>query len=76
MNEIIINPDKTLTVIGSLAHKLYYKHKDKLNSLYDITSNSAWLYEVDGTLRAASNKQEVLNYWKDDRIIVYKKELV
>lgn len=74
MNEIILNCDGTLTVVGSLAHKLYYKHETMLRGLYNSGSNIAFVSEVDGTLRACqSSVQGAMEFMKDDRILIIKK---
>lgn len=71
-NEIILNKDKTMTIIGPEAHTLYYKHRSEIDSLRDITFNRYWVYEVDGTLRAAqSTRANALNYMtSNNRILV------
>lgn len=67
-NEIILNKDGTMTIIGREAHTLYYSHRDMIDSLRDITFNRYWVYEVDGTLRAAqSSKVNALNYMTNDK---------
>ena len=71
-NEIILNSDNTMTIIGPAAHTLYYKHRSEIDSLRDITFNKYWVYEVDGTLRAAqSTRAHALNYiTTDNRVLV------
>jgi hypothetical protein len=77
MNEIIINKGGCCTIVGSLAHKFYYKLKDVIGRLHELDStNVAWVFEQDGTLRAAqSTVDNARAYMRDDRILVSKSSL-
>lgn len=76
-NEIIINQDKTLTVIGELAHKIYWNNKDLIQTLEKIihnrlSSNMAWVIELDGTVKAGQRtKKNAIEYMNENRILIY-----
>lgn len=71
-NKIIIDKLGQCTVIGSLAHQFYYRNISVLETLTDLNgSNIAWVYEVNGTLRAGQSTIEgAKNYLNDERVIV------
>ncbi len=81
-NEIIINQDKTLTVIGELAHKIYWNNKDLIQTLEKIihnrlSSNMAWVIELDGTVKAGQRtKKNAIEYMNENRILIYSIERI
>jgi hypothetical protein len=75
MNKITIAKDNTLTIEGSLAHKFYWTHKNILRLANDcIDSQSvAFVYELDGTMRAGQRSElNAMEYMKDNRILIVK----
>ena len=78
LNEITLMKDERgnniKTVFGSNAHKFFFKHGDLLESLYNNTgTNVAFVYEIDGTIRAAQSSIEgAKQYMNDNRILVIK----
>jgi hypothetical protein len=75
INKITIAKDSTMRIEGSLAHKFYWTHKNILKLAHDgIDSESiAFVYELDGTMRAGQRSEEnAMEYMNVNRISIVK----